>query len=204
MPSIAARAGVRMVGTKKMWLTPYPRTVSAKNRAPLISGMLTSPGLARNAHLLLDARADQVLVLDEARLAFDAQLAWARQVDLDDLLDASGPSGEHGHPVAQVDRLLDVVGDEERSLARPRPDLEQLQLHELAGLGVERGERLVQQQHLRIRCQGAGQVDPLLHPAGQLGRIGLLKPVQSDQLDELTGPIARRGARQPPLQLAAV
>src|SRR5438045_7783918 len=97
MPSIAARAGVRMVGTKKRWLTPYPRTVSAKNRAPLISGMLTSLGPARNAHLLLDGRPDQVLVLDEARLAFDAELARARLVDIDDLLGAYGAWGDVRH-----------------------------------------------------------------------------------------------------------
>ena len=64
-------------------------------------------------------------------------------------------------------------------LARLAPDLEQLGLHELAGLGVERGERLVHQQHFGIGRQRAREIDALLHAARKFGRDnGVSKPAR--------------------------
>ena len=59
-------------------------------------------------------------------------------------------------------------------------------------LGVERGGRLVAQQHLRVAGQSAGDGHALLLPAGQLHRIspGLVR--QLDQLQQLLRPPARR------------
>ena len=75
--------------------------------------------------------------------------------------------------VGQHDRLDRVVGDQQ---ARPGevgqvrrelgPDVE-------AGSGVERGQRLVQQQHARAPGQRPGQCDPLCLAAGQLGRLAV-------------------------------
>ena len=42
------------------------------------------------------------------------------------------------------------MGDEENGLAPARPDARQLRLHDLAGLRIERRERLVHQEHLRV------------------------------------------------------
>ena len=80
-------------------------------------------------------------------------------------------------------------------LLRLGPDLQQLGLHELARLGVERGERLVHQQHQRIGRQRPRQVDALLHAAGQLRRIVALEAGEPDQLDEMLGPLASSSAR---------
>ena len=56
-----------------------------------------------------------------------------------------------------------------------RPDLGldalELDLHLAAQLEVERAERLVEQQHLGVVDQGAGQGDALLLPAGELGGL---------------------------------
>ena len=52
-----------------------------------------------------------------------------------------------------------------------------------AGMGVERGERLVHQQHLRLVGQHAGDLDALLHAAGELGRMLVLLAVEADQLE---------------------
>ena len=45
-----------------------------------------------------------------------------------------------------------------------------LDAHLLAQLGVEVGERLVQQQHLGLADERPGQCEALLLAAGQLGR----------------------------------
>ena len=45
------------------------------------------------------------------------------------------------------------------------PDLHQLEVHPLARHLVERPERLVHQQQLRVEGERAGDRDPLLHPA---------------------------------------
>ena len=67
-----------------------------------------------------------------------------------------------------------------------------LVLHVPADQRVERGERLVEQQDVRIVGERTGQPDPLLHAAGELIGVGLLVAGQADQLDDLGG--ARRSA----------
>ena len=70
--------------------------------------------------------------------------------------------------VAEEDRLLDVVGDEQHGLALALPDAEQHFLHQRAGLVVERAERLVEQQDRRIVGERARDRGALLHAAGEL------------------------------------
>ena len=68
--------------------------------------------------------------------------------------------------VAEVGQLgQDVRGDQDR-LAHPVQFLEQLADLD-AGPRVQAAGRLVQQQHLRIVQQHAGQAQPLLHAARQ-------------------------------------
>ena len=57
----------------------------------------------------------------------------------------------------------------------------------LARQGVERGERLVHQQHARIGRQRAGERDALLHAAGQFMHIGVPELLQADQFEMLVG-----------------
>ena len=64
------------------------------------------------------------------------------------------------------------------------PDTQQFRLHDVAGLRIERRERLVHQQHVRVRHQRARQTDPLLHAAGQLVRVMVLEAGQPDHVDE--------------------
>ena len=58
--------------------------------------------------------------------------------------------------------------------------LQELALHQLARLGVERGEGLVHQQELGLRRQGARQRDALLHAAAQLARPGVREAREPD------------------------
>ncbi len=67
----------------------------------------------------------------------------------------------HHQPVGDGERLLVVVGDQERGGARRGEDVAQLTGQPFPHPGVERGERLVEQQQPRLGGQRAGQRDPL-------------------------------------------
>ena len=77
------------------------------------------------------------------------------------------------------------MSDEQHCFLRLRPDLQQLLLHGFAGLRVERRERLVHQQDLRIHHQRACKVHALLHAARQLVGIVVLEAGKADHRDEM-------------------
>ena len=83
-----------------------------------------------------------------------------------------GRARQQDDAVAQADRLADVVGDEQdgEPPANPLADPVELVVEQVAGHRVERAERLVHQQHVRLLGQRAGERDPLAHAAGQLVR----------------------------------
>ena len=62
--------------------------------------------------------------------------------------------------------------------------------------GVERGERLVEQQHLRLRHQRARDRHPLRLPAGQLARPGIGLVGQADAREHTRHLLASRIGRQ--------
>jgi len=78
--------------------------------------------------------------------------------------------GEQRDPVADAQRLLDRMGDEQQGEAHVVPQLEQFVLHAPARQRVERGEGLVHQQDARMHGQRAGDRHALLHAAGELVR----------------------------------
>src|SRR5262245_31527392 len=61
---------------------------------------------------LLDETPDAVLDGVEARLALHLEPARALDRNRDDVLDPPRPAGEHHDAVRQVDRLVDLMGDE--------------------------------------------------------------------------------------------
>ena len=74
-----------------------------------------------------------------------------------------------------------------------------------ADLGVECAERLVEQQHLRLRRERADERDALPLPAGELGRIAvrlLFQPHEAEQFHHavadflLAAPCGRAGRRR--------
>jgi hypothetical protein len=107
----------------------------------------------------------------------------ARQVDVDHLLDLAWPIGNHDDPVAQGDRLVDGVRDENDGLPGLGDEALELTLHRLARHRVDRRERLVGQQDIRLGDQRPGDADPLLHAAGQLVRVRLFEASQVDEVD---------------------
>ena len=105
----------------------------------------------------------------------EATNAVAREVvDLGRRADLLDPAVAHDDdPVGQRERLLLVVGHVDRrdpELALDRPDL---LAQDDPDLGVERRQRLVEEQDLRLDGERAGERDALLLAARQLVRVAV-------------------------------
>ena len=115
---------------------------------------------------------------DEARAR--AIVDVARRTDLVD------PAGvHHGDAVGHRHRLFLVVRHEDQRDAELLLQLLELELHALAQLAVERGERLVAQQHARPDHDRARQRDALLLAAGELRRTAILVALERDLAQRL-------------------
>ena len=95
-----------------------------------------------------------------------------------------GFGGQHQHALAEEGRLVDAVGDEQDGHAGLLPDPAQLLVEAVARDLVERAERLVHQQDLRVADQRAGDRDALALAAGQLVRIGVGAVLQAHQFQQ--------------------
>ena len=76
------------------------------------------------------------------------------------------------------------MGDEGDRTPVLFPDLGQEPLRGRTGERIERPERLVHQQHLRVVCERAGDRHPLLHPARELLRIGARELCEAHLLEQ--------------------
>ena len=90
-------------------------------------------------------------------------------------------------PVADLDRLVDVVGDEDDGLADLLLQPEKLVLQTGADDRVDRPERLVHEHQRGICSEGAREPDALPLATRQLGREALpvLVRVEPDELEQL-------------------
>ena len=102
---------------------------------------------------------------------------------------------EDRDPVAHPDGLVDVVGDQHHGLAEVALETEELVLEPDPHDGVDRPERLVHEQHRRVRRERAGHPDPLTLAARELVRVavGVRRGVEADQLEQLAGPLPGGG-----------
>ena len=82
---------------------------------------------------------------------------------------------QDSHPVGQQTRLFEVVGHENDRDRQRAPQLDELAQQLAAGDLIDGRKRLVQQQHLRIARQGAGDRHALLLAARQFGRAACLE-----------------------------
>ena len=110
-------------------------------------------------------------------------LSLAHRRHVDDLANPARPARHHDDAIRQIDRLVDRVRDEQHRTRVDARQLDQLFLHDDARLRIERAERLVHQQHVRIEHIAAGDGDALLHAARELMRICGLIALQSHQFD---------------------
>ena len=112
----------------------------------------------------------------------DAQrVARARQAYGDLGLDRAGVRGHDHHAVGEIHGFGHVVRHVDHRLSRLPPHLRQQPLHVVARESVERGERLVHEQHGRIVGQRPGNGDPLLHAPGEMVRKGVGEFLQLHQ-----------------------
>src|SRR3989442_473313 len=112
------------------------------------------------AQALPQTRADR----DELRGALErADVARARpgKRDADDVVDGARSRADERDAIAEEDRLVHAVRDEHNGGARPFPDADELLLKDPPGLLVERAERFVHKQHLRLHRQGPREANPL-------------------------------------------
>ncbi len=121
--------------------------------------------------LVLDQRAvHQVDVADEV----GDEAGRRRLVDLGRRADLQEAAlAHHGDARGHRHRLFLVVGDHHAGDADVVDDVGELDLRFLAQLLVERAERLVEEQQLRLLGQAARQRDALLLAAGELVRLAL-------------------------------
>ena len=91
----------------------------------------------------------------------------------------------HHHAVAHHQRLGLVVRDIDRGDADLLLQPHQLDPHLLAQLGVEIGQRLVEQDDARLVDDGARERDALALAAGQLGGVAVGEMRQADQFERL-------------------
>src|SRR5208282_2738048 len=89
---------------------------------------------------------------------------------------------EHRDPVTHRERLFLVMCHVDERDADLTLHMLQLDLHLLPQLEVQRAQRLVKQQDLRLVHYGAGQRHPLALPARELGRLALAQAAQPDHL----------------------
>ena len=89
------------------------------------------------------------------------------------------------HPVAEVDRLFEIVGDEHDGDAGGGDEARHLVLQAMPGHGVERAERLVHQEDRRLLRQAARDLQALLHAAGELRRVSLGVGGEADRAQQL-------------------
>ena len=97
----------------------------------------------------------------------------------------------HRNAVGEHQRLLLVVGDEDRGEAKLALQPADLELHGLAQLAVEGTERLVEQQKARIEHDGARQRHALLLAARELPGQARLVARQLDHGDRLADAASR-------------
>ena len=107
--------------------------------------------------------------------------------------DLSRPRPHHANPVGEIAGLFQIVGDQQHG----RPHLHPQVLHDrpqlFAGELIERAERLVEHEKLRLVHQRAAQRGALQHAAGQLPGMLVAEIGEADFLQQRFGAVAEFG-----------
>src|SRR2546429_9762169 len=176
---IPVNLGARMASTGR-WR-------GAAGRRLLGTGEL---GLHRFQALFVNRAHDLVTQLDESGAAQRLERSRPWDVDRKSGPNPSWSAGHHIDDIAQEDRLVDVVGNEEHRLAVALPNVGEQLLHDLPSLRVQGTEGLVHEQRLRIAGQSAGDRGALLHATRQRLGISIRKAVELHQVDQLSRGLA--------------
>ena len=139
--------------------------------------------------------ADLVRVADEAH----DELVRGPVVELARSTDLLEPTLVHHRDlVGDLHRLLLIVRDEDRrhvhDVVESREPLAELG----ADACVERAERLVEEEHLRLGRERAGEAHPLALTARELRGIAVAEALELDEVQQLLDPLANLRPRPPP------
>ncbi len=162
--------------------------------------------IQRNEYSCADANSpDGAVPLDPAgqavRTAEEPKDMAVRRVSVHLLrrADLRDPAVLHdGDPIRERERLLLIVRDEHRGDREAPQQQRQLQLRLIPQIAVERAERLVQQQDIRVDDDGACHGDALALAAAQLRGIARLEAGQLEQVDGLGHALAPLRLRDAP------
>jgi hypothetical protein len=95
------------------------------------------------------------------------------------------PPFHDGDAVAELERLVEVVADEDDGAVALSLEVEELVLEARADQGVEGREGLVHQEDRGVGGEGAGEAHALLHPARELAHQGVRAVMEVDELELL-------------------
>ena len=127
-------------------------------------------------HRLIDLVAQEIPDLfqaaDEVGIGHALEAARAANIDRDNALDDSRSRAHDRHPVAAHHRFLDVMRDQDHRLFFLLPNAQKLFAQEQPRLRIQAGKGLIHKNDFRVVGQGSGNRHLLLHPAGQLSRMG--------------------------------
>ena len=104
-------------------------------------------------------------------------------------------AGQDQHPVGQLLGLVEVMGGEQdRGALQVGESVHQL-VELAAGLGVEAGRRLVEEQQLRAADDADRDVEPAALPAGERGDLAVGEFCQPDRVEQLLDVVRAAAAR---------
>src|SRR5215211_2885424 len=103
------------------------------------------------------------LEVDEFVRQPDLSAAWPFERNVNRFEHPTRAGRHDDNTVTQKDRLLEAMGDEDDRPSILLPQHEQLLLEHRAQLGIERGEGLVHQKHIRLDGQRPRDRHTLLH-----------------------------------------
>ena len=104
-----------------------------------------------------------------------------------------------GHMVGEAERLLLIVGHENRGDSGLAKDMPDFRANTLAQGGVEVGKGFIKKDHPGIRRKRPGKGDPLLLAAGQFMGQPVFDPAKSHEGKDLLDPAGRVGMTLEPV-----
>src|SRR6266849_1630655 len=113
------------------------------------------------------------------RLAHLYRIARPRKVNHEHILDHAGPRRKQNDTIRQRQGFAKVMRHEQNRLLFALPDSEQDVVHIDLGVGIERTERFVHQQNLRLDDQRSHQRSALTHSTRQGRGVSLFEALKA-------------------------
>ena len=206
-PGVAASASIGPSPVRSAWsIHPSGRSSSSTRRA--YSSSSTRSSRARTSRRSSPARTGTASISSRSPTRASERRLRPRSAPTKRSTNSRGGVGEDGRrrvvlgqdaaalqdrdAIAHLDRLVDVVGDEDDRLAHLLLEAQELVLEAVAADRVDRAERLVHEHDRRIGGQRPGDADPLALSTGQLVRVSVAigAGLQADQLEQLVDALA--------------